>query len=54
MKTFKQRMLDTAKQNLNFDIHDIDKLRTYNLLKNNFVFEQYLSFVKNKMFRSML
>ena len=54
LKIFKQRMLDIASQNLNFDIHDIDKLRTYNLLKNDFDSEQYLSYVKNKMFRSML
>ena len=46
--------LDIDMQTQNSDIQDMDRLRTYKLLKTNFGCENYLFLVKNKMFRTAL
>ena len=54
LKHFKTRLLDIDMQTQNSDIQDMDRLRTYKLLKTNFRCENYLFLVKNKMFRIAL
>ena len=54
IKVFKTRLLDMDIQTQNSDIHvqDMDKLRTYKLLKLNFGCEDYMFCIANRMFRT--
>lgn len=54
IKHFKTRLLDIDMQTQNSDIQDMDRLRTYKILKNNFQCENYLFMVKHRMFRTAL
>ena len=54
LKHFKTRLLDIDMQTQNSDIQDMDRLRTYKLIKTNFGCENYLFLVKIKMFRKAL
>ena len=42
LKVFKTRLQDIEYQMLNLDIREMDRLRTYKLLKSNFGCESYL------------
>ena len=49
---FKTRLLDMDTQTQHSDIQDMDKLRTYKLLKPNFGCEEYMFCIVNRMFRT--
>ena len=49
LKAFKTRLLDMDTQTQSSDIQDMDKLRTYKLLKLNFGCEEYVFCIVNKM-----
>ena len=53
LKVFKIRLQDIEYQMLNLDIREMDRLRTYKLLKSNFGCESYLYCIKN-VFRSVM
>ena len=46
LKFFKQRLKDMDMQSLNMDIQDMDRLRTYKILKVKFGTESYLFNIK--------
>ena len=47
-KVFKQKLIDMDMQALNMDIREMDRLRTYKILKVRFGTERYLFNMKNK------
>ena len=49
LKVFKTRLQDIEYQMLNSDIREMDRLRTYKLLKSNLGCESYLRCVTNKI-----
>ena len=48
----KTRLLEMDTQAQSSDIQDMNKLRTYKLLKLNFGCEEYMFCIVNKMFRT--
>ena len=52
IEVFKTRLLDMDIQTQNSDIQDMDKVRTYKLLKRNFGCEDYMFCIANRMFRT--
>ena len=46
LRVFKQRLIDMDIQTLNMDIREMDRLRTYKILKASFGTESYLFYVK--------
>ena len=53
LKFFKQRLKDMDMQSLNMDIQDMDRLRTYKILKVKFGTESYLFNIKNTILRTL-
>ena len=53
LKLFKQRLKDMDMQSLNMDIQDMDRLRTYKILKVRFGTESYLFNIKNTILRTL-
>ena len=52
LKVFETRLLDIDTQTQSSDIQDLDTLRTYKLLKHNFVCEEYMFCIVNKILRT--
>ena len=53
LKVFKQRLIDMDMQALNMDIREMDRLRTYKILKVRFGTESYLFNMKNRVLRTL-
>ena len=53
IKVFKTRVLDIDIQTQISDIQDMDKLRTYRLLKHDFGCEEYMFCITNRSFRTV-
>ena len=53
IKVFKTRVLDIDIQTQISDIHDMDKLRTYRLLKHDFGCEECMFCITNRSFRTV-
>ena len=51
LKVFKQRLIDMDMQALNMEIREMDRLRTYKILKVRFGTECYLFNMKNRVLR---
>ena len=53
LKALKRRLMDMDMQTLNMDIHEMDRLRTYKILKVRFGTESYLFNMKNRILRTL-
>ena len=54
LKVFKTRVFDIDMQTQSSEIQDMDRLRTYKILKTTFGCEQYVFAVKNKFYRTAM
>ena len=54
LKVFKTRLFDLDMQTQSSEIQDMDRLRTYKILKTTFGCEQYVFAVKNKLYSTAM